>query len=329
MIAKLKRREFISLLGSAAAWPLMARAQQPMPVIGFLGSASPDLWENRLRAFHQGLNEAGYIEGRNVTIEYRWSENHFERLPALAADLVRRGVSVIAVPGSTTASLAAKAATATVPIVFFNAVDPVASGLVGSLAHPGGNATGGTPLSIEVGPKRLELLREVVPTATSIALLVNPASPALSQPAERDLETAARTLALKLHVVRASNEGDFETVFASLTKLRADGLVIGPDALFSSRSEALAGLALRHALPAIYQFEFAAAGGLMSYGGSYIEGFRLAGTYCARILNGEKPADLPVQQSTKVELIINLRTARALGLEIPTTLLARADEVIE
>ena len=321
------RREFITLLGGAAAWPLMARAQQPMPVIGFLGSASPDLWENRLRAFHQGLNEAGYIEGRNVTIEYRWSENHFERLPALAADLVRRGVSVIAVPGSTTASLAAKAATATVPIVFFNAVDPVASGLVASLAHPGG--TGSTPLSIEVGPKRLELLREVVPTATSIALLVNPASPALSQPAERDLETAARTLALKLHVVRASNEGDFETVFASLTKLRADGLVIGPDALFSSRSEALAGLALRHALPAIYQFEFAAAGGLMSYGGSYIEGFRLAGTYCARILNGEKPADLPVQQSTKVELIINLRTARALGLDIPTTLLARADEVIE
>jgi putative tryptophan/tyrosine transport system substrate-binding protein len=325
-----KRREFISLLGgAAAAWPLAVRAQQPMPVIGFLGSASPDLWENRLRAFHQGLNEAGYIEGRNVTIEYRWSENHFERLPALAADLVRRGVSVIAVPGSTTASLAAKAATATVPIVFFNAVDPVASGLVASLAHPGGNATGGTPLSIEVGPKRLELLREVVPTATSIALLVNPASPALSQPAEGDLETAARTLALKLHVVRASNEGDFETVFASLTKLRADGLVIGPDALFSSRSEALAGLALRHALPAIYQFEFAAAGGLMSYGGSYIEGFRLAGTYCARILNGEKPADLPVQQSTKVELIINLRTARALGLDIPTTLLARADEVIE
>jgi putative tryptophan/tyrosine transport system substrate-binding protein len=328
---QLKRRDFITLIGgAAAAWPLAARAQQPaMPVIGFLGSASPDLWASRLRAFHQGLSEAGYIEGRNVAVEYRWSENHFERLPALAADLVRRGVSVIAVPGSTTASLAAKAATATVPIVFFNAVDPVASGLVASLARPGGNATGGTPLSIEVGPKRLELLREVVPTATSIALLVNPASPALSQPAERDLETAARALALKLHVVRASSEGDFETVFASLTKLRADGLVIGPDALFSSRSEALAGLALRHALPAIYQFEFAAAGGLMSYGGSYIDGFRLAGTYSARILNGEKPADLPVQQSTKVELIINLRTARALGLDIPPTLLARADEVIE
>jgi ABC-type uncharacterized transport system substrate-binding protein len=325
-----KRREFISLVGGATAWPLAARAQQSaIPVIGFLGSASPDLWADRLRAFRQGLSETGYVEGNNVAIEYRWAEGQPDRLPALAADLVRNRITVMATP-DTPATLAAKAVTATIPIVFYTAADPVELGFIANLARPGGNLTGVTILGVELGPKRLELLHELVPTATTIALLVNPTEPALSEPITRDLQTAARALGLKLHVLQASTESDFDAAFATLIQLRADGLVIGPQALFSTRSERLAALALRHAVPTIFQFHpFTAAGGLMSYGSSYRDGYRLAGIYTGRILKGEKPADLPVQQSTKVELIINLKTARALSLTVPISLLGRADEVIE
>jgi len=327
-----RRRDFISLLGGAAtAWPLTARAQQPaMPVIGYFGIASPDLFASRLRAFHQGLSESGYVEGRNVTIEYRWAEGHYDRIPALIEDLVRRQVTVIAAPGSTPAVLAAKAATTTIPVVFVTATDPVAAGLVASLNRPGGNLTGGAALTLELGPKQLELLREVVPTAAAVALLVNPASQVLAETQSRDLQATARTLGLHLHVLHARATSDFDTVFTALGQLRVGGLVIGGEALFTGQSEQLAALALRHVIPAIYQFrEFAVAGGLMSYGANLNAAHRLAGVYTGRILGGQKPANLPVQQSTKLELIINLKTAKALGIEVPATLLARADEVIE
>jgi len=326
-----RRRDFITLLSGAAAWPLAARAQQPaMPVIGFLGAESPDLVESRLRAFRQGLKEDGFVEGENVAIEYRWAEGHNDRLPALAADLVSRQVTVIALPGSTPAALAAKAATTAIPIVFGVAVDPVAVGLVASLARPGGNLTGVTTLNLEVVPKRVELLHELMPTATAVALLVNPTSSTLAKTSTRDAQAAARTLGLELRVLHASTERDFDAVFATLVERPAGGLVIAPDAFFNSHLEQLAALALRHAVPAFYQFrEFAGAGGLMSYGGDVTDTYRQAGIYSGRILKGEKPAELPVQQSAKVELIINMKTATALGLTVPTALLVRADEVIE
>jgi len=326
----MRRREFITLLGGAAAWPLTVHGQQPaMPVVGFLNGGSPDLFADRVRAFLQGLSETSYVEGRNVAIEYRWAEGQYDRLPALAADLVRRQVTVIAAADGTPSALAAKAATATIPIVFRTGADPVAVGLVAGLARPGGNLTGVTTLNMEVGPKRLELLHELVPAATVVAFLVNPTNPT-AQTVLKAHEAAARTLGLKLHVLHASADPDLDAVFGSLVQLRAGGLVIAPDIFFGSRSERLAALTLRHAVPTIYQFrQFVAAGGLMSYGGSAADSYRQAGVYTGRILKGEKPADLPVEQATKVELMINLKTARALGLDIPPMLLARADEVIE
>jgi len=326
----MRRREAIPLLCSAAAWPLVARAQQAMPVIGFLSSGSPAPYAHLVRAFRQGLSEAGFVEDRNVAVEYRWADDQNDRLPALAADLASRPVTVIAAPGSTPAALAAKKASTTIPIVFFTGANPVQVGLVASLNRPGGNLTGVTSMNVEVGPKRLELLHELIPTATVLALLVNPTNPALAETLARDLHAAVGSLGLQLHVLQASTEDDFDTVFANVVKLRVGGLVIGSDIFFVSRIEQLAALTVRHAVPAIFQYrEFAASGGLMSYGGSLADSFRQVGTYVGRILNGEKPADLPVQQSAKVELFINLSTAKALGLSLPTTLLARADEVIE
>jgi putative tryptophan/tyrosine transport system substrate-binding protein len=301
-----------------------------MPVIGYLGSESPDVFAGRLRAFRQGLSETGYVEGNNVAIEYRWAENQYDRFPALMADLVRREVTVIVAVTGTPPALAAKAATATIPIVFVTAGDPVALGLVASLNRPGGNLTGVATLTVELGPKQLEVLRELVPTATIIALLVNPTNPTNAETLSRDLQAAARTLGLQLHVLHASTERDFDAVFASLPRLRARALVIGSDPFFNSRSQQLAALALRHAMPTMYPFrEYAMAGGLISYGNSFADAHRQVGAYTGRILKGTKPADLPVQQATKVELIINLTTARALGINVPLPLLGRADEVIE
>jgi putative tryptophan/tyrosine transport system substrate-binding protein len=325
------RREFITLLGGAAvAWPLAARAQQPaMATIGFLSSEAPDLTTTRMRAFHQGLSEAGFVEGRNIAIEYRWAQGQNDRLPALAKDLVDRRVTAIAATSSP-ALLAAKAATTTIPIVFFSGVDPVKAGLVASLARPGGSLTGVTTLNMELGPKRLEFLHEAVPKATIAALLVNPTNPTLGETLARDTQVAARALGLQLHVLQASNERDLETAFITLGQLRAGMLVVGVDLFFVSQSEKLATLTARHQIPAIFiTREFTAAGGLMSYAGSIPDAYRLVGIYAGRVLKGDKPADLPVQQSTKVELFINLKTAKALGLTIPLPLLGRADEVIE
>jgi putative ABC transport system substrate-binding protein len=293
-----------------------------------LNGASPAEYARFVAAFHQGLKEAGYVEGQNVAIEYRWAQGQYDRLPALAADLVRRQVAVIAV-GTNPAAPAAKAATATIPIVFTTALDPVQAGLVASLNRPGGNLTGVAALTIELGPKALEVLHELVPTATVFALLVNPTNPG-AEPLSRDMQTAARPLGLQLHVLHASNERDLDTVFATLLQLRAGGLVISTDGFFNTKSEQLATLTLRHALPAIFPYrEFAVSGGLMSYGVSNRDLYRLVGVYSGRILKGEKPADMPVQQPTKIEFVINLKTARALGLTFPITLLGRADEVIE
>jgi ABC-type uncharacterized transport system substrate-binding protein len=329
MASHIERRKFLATLGGAAAtWPLAALAQQPtMPVVGFLNGGSPDA--NRVAAFRQGLNEIGYIEGRNLAIEYHWAEGQYDRLPALAADLVRRPVNVIAAT-STSAAITAKAATTTIPIVFVTSSDPVQLGLAASLSRPSGNLTGATTLAIEITPKRLEILHELLPTAKLFALLVNPTNP-YADILSRNLQAAARTLGLQLHILHASTEHDFDTVFATLVQLRAGGLVIGGvEIFFESRRGQLAALALRHSIPTIYQSrEFAVAGGLMGYGGNTMDSYRLAGLYTGRILKGEKPADLPVQQVTKVDLIINLKTAKALGLEVPPTLLARADEVIE
>ena len=301
-----------------------------MPVIGFLSSASPASYAIRLRAFRQGLNEAGYVEGQNVAIEYRWADGQNDRLPALAADLVHSQVDVIVAGGGTPAAVAAKTATATIPIVFAVGGDPVKMGLVASLNRPGGNLTGISALNVEMGPKRLELLHQVVPTATIIAFLVNPTSPTLAEAQSRELQAAARTLGLELHVLNASNDRDFATVFATMVQLRAGALVIGADTFFTSRSRQLAKLTVDHAVPAIYEFrEFTTAGGLMSYGTDETEYFRVVGTYTGKVLKGEKPVDLPVVQSTKVEMILNLKTAKALGVNVPLPLIGRADEVIE
>jgi putative ABC transport system substrate-binding protein len=329
MARHIERRKFLATLGGAAvAWPLAARAQQPaMPVVGFVNAASAKGGYARpVSAFRQGLSETSYVEGRNVAIELRWAEGQYDRLPALVADLVHSKANVIAATG-TSAALAAKAAITTIPVVFTTAADPVQLGLVSSLGRPGGNVTGATQLNVEVAPKRLELLHEVIPTATAVAVLVNPSNPN-GELTWRRLQPAAGVLGIKLHPLRASS--DFAAVFATLPQMRADAVVISPDSLFTSRAEELAALALRHRIPAIYQYpEFTAAGGLMSYGGSIWDSYYRAGVYVGRILKGEKPADLPVHQSTKVELIINLKTARALGLDVPPTLLARADAVIE
>ena len=325
----MNRREFISFVAAAAAWPRAARAQQAMPVIGVLGATTAQGYAAQLAAFRRGLAEVGFVEGRDVAIEYRWAEDQYERLPELAADLVRRHVAVIATIGGNAASVAAKAATRTIPVVFHGSVDPVEAGFVASLNRPGGNLTGVVTLNIDTGQKRLELMHELVPTASTIALLLNPTN-TVAETQTKDLQAAARTLGLELHVLHATTEREFEPAFADLMRLRAGGLVIGTDGFLVSSSEQLAALTLRHAVPAIFQYRaFVEAGGLMSYGGSVTDSYRLSGIYSGRILKGEKPADLPVQQATKVELIINLKTAKALGLTVPLPLLGRADEVIE
>ena len=328
----MRRREFLGALGgAAAAWPLAAHAQHSaMPVIGFLGSESPALFREPLRIFRQGLGKTGFVENQNVAIEYRWAEGKNDQLPALAADLVRRQVNVIVAPQSTPASLAAKAATATIPIVVFTAGDPVALGLVASLNRPGGNVTGTTSLGRELAPKRLGLLHELMPTATVMGLLINPTNPTLAESTSKSVQAGARTLGIEVHIFRASSERDFEPVFSSLLQSRASALVIAIDLFFTGRREQLAALALRHRIAAIYQYrDFAAAGGVMSYGASLSEAFQLVGLYTGRILRGEKPAELPVQQATKVELVVNTKIAMALGLKFPPNLLALADEVID
>jgi putative ABC transport system substrate-binding protein len=326
----MRRRELLFLLGGMMTAARALRAQQKaMPVIGFLGLASPGPFASFAAAFHKGLSEAGYVEGQNVTIEYRWAEGHYDRLPALATDLVDRKVNVIAASGGPASALSAKKLTSTIPIVFIVGGDSVELGLVASLARPGGNLTGVAVLAIELMPKRLELLLELVPQAGVIALLVNPNSPT----AERhigDIQEAARVKGVQLAILKAGTEGEIDAAFGTLVQLGTSALLVGSDPFFNSRREQLVALAARHAVPAIYEWrEFAAAGGLISYGTSLTGVWRQFGIYVGRILKGEKPADLPVQQPTKFELVINLNTAKALGLTVPPSILARADEVIE
>jgi putative tryptophan/tyrosine transport system substrate-binding protein len=325
----MRRREFITALGSAAAWPLAARAQQrASPMIGYLGMQSADDdYKTFTVPFFQGLKETGYVEGQNVTVEYRWAENQIDRLPALVADLVRRRVAVIVIDG-TPAALAAKAATTTIPIVFASGGDPVALGLVASLNRPGANVTGSAVLAAELGPKRLQLLHELIPNAAMFGVLADPGFP--DQSTIADLQAAALTLGLQLVVINARTDSDLETAFASFSQQRVGAVLVGISTLYARRTEQLAALAARHALPAIFPFrEFALAGGLMSYGSSLGYMMHQAGIYAGRILKGEKPADLPVEQAVKIELTLNLKTAKALGIEFPTGLLVRADEVIE
>jgi putative ABC transport system substrate-binding protein len=326
----MRRRNFLGVLGgAAAAWPPYAFAQQQMPVVGFLGVESHDRQTARFRGFHQGLSESGYAEGRNVTIEYRWSGGHLDRLPAMAADLVSRQVNVIASLAGVPAAKAAKAATTTIPVVFQAGGDLVELGLVASLSRPGGNLTGVSTLNAELGPKRLEVLHELLPAATVIALLVNPSN-LVTERQVREMQTAARAFGMQVHVLNATTERDLEAAFARVAELHASALMIANGAPFIGRSGELGALAARYAVPTIFQSpEFTAAGGLVSYGSSIVEAYRLAGVYTGRVLKGEKPADLPIQQANKIEMIINLKTAKALGIKMPLPLLGRADVVIE
>ena len=328
---RMKRREFIALLGGAAAWPLAAHAQQPArPVIGVLNPQSPDGHAGRLHGFRQGLKDAGFIEGENLAIEYRWAEGQFDRLPALAAELVRRQVSVIAATGGPASPMAAKAATTTIPIVFIAAEEPVRLGLVASLARPGGNLTGINFLNNELVAKRLELLRELVPSASRVAVLVNPANATTAETTLREAQAVARAMGLQVQVLNASSSREINTAFASLERERPDALFVGGDGFFNSRFVQLVNLASRHAVPATYADRLMAeAGGLMSYGSDIADAWRQVGVYAGRILKGAKPAELPVVQASKFELVINAETARMLDIAVPVSLLAIADQVIE
>jgi putative tryptophan/tyrosine transport system substrate-binding protein len=329
MTVTIGRRELLAALGgAAAAWPLAARAQQPLPVIGFLHGASPEGYAPMVTAFRQGLKEAGYVEGHNVAIEYRWAEGHYDRLPALAADLVHRQVAVI-VTGGTPPAFAAKAATSTIPIVINVGIDPVRAGLIASLNRPGGNVTGIAILTSELAAKRVELLHELLRTSTAVATLVNPTSP-LTEPEIKGVRDAARSLGLELHVLNAATVSEIDAAFGRLIELRAGALVVGVDPFLTSQRQQIVALAERRSVPAIYGLrEFAIAGGLMSYGNDLADAYRQSGIYAVNLLKGAKPAELPVQQVVKVELVINLKTAKTLGLTFPITLLGRADEVIE
>jgi putative ABC transport system substrate-binding protein len=326
----MKRREFIAALGGAAAWPMAARAQQPaMQVIGFLSDQSPDFFADGMRGFHQGLKDTGYVEGENVAVEYRWAENQFDRLPALAAELVRRRVAVI-VSGTSSTALAAKTVTTTVPILFIAAEDPVKRGLVASLGKPGGNLTGVNFFAVELAAKRLELLRELVPTATRVAVLVSPTNAAVTEATLEDVETAAPAMGLQIQVANADNSREIDAAFATFVRERPDVLFVNTGPFLTSRRVQLAHLATRHAIPAIYGVrQFVEVGGLMSYGASLTDAFRQVGVYAGRILKGANPVDMPVVQSSKFELVINAQTARIIDLNIPPALIARADEVIE
>lgn len=324
------RRAFLGVLGGGLVWPLTSRAQQALPVVGYLGSASPADWTFRVEAFKQGLGQAGFVEGRNVAIEFRWAENHYERLRPLLDELIQKNVAVIVTPGSAPAALMAKAATQTVPVVFETGADPVATGIVPSLSHPGGNVTGVTALAFELGPKRLDLLREAMPAAKSFAALFNPLAGDAAHQQVKDLKAAAAKLGVELQVLEARTEDELSGVFAAMRAKKAAGLVVIPDVLTNSKSSQLAALALRNNVPAIFQMRgFAEAGGLMSYGGDIAESHRMAGAYAGRVLKGEKPADLPVIQASKVTLTVNTKVAKALGINVPLSLLGRADEVIE
>jgi putative tryptophan/tyrosine transport system substrate-binding protein len=326
----MKRREFITLLGAAASWPLAVRAQQPIPVVGFVSGRSTTDSAGLGAAFRKALNETGYVEGKNVMVEYHWLDGRYDRIPSLIADLVRRRVDVIATPGNGDAALAAKAATTTIPIVFGVGEDPVKLGLVASLARPGGNATGINLLSAEVVAKRLGLLHDLVPKAVRIAVLVNPANSSTAEATLRDIPEAARALGLQIQVLNAGTSREIETAFATLLRDRADALFVAPDSFFTSRRVQFATLAARYGIPASYSNRtYPEVGGLMSYGADGLEYYRQAGVYTGQILKGAKPADMPVLQSTKWEFVINMQTARALGLEVPNSLQLLADEVIE